>query len=103
MPSISPLDASPPPYYIIIVLPSITNRHNSIAMSSAPRPTIIQTAESILKIERSKWIYHERALTKRLGMSVDHLRGFIQAAKSGGVAPPPYDTAIDLNSGGIIF
>jgi hypothetical protein len=56
-----------------------------------------------LKIERSKWIYHERALTKRLGMSVDHLRGFIQAVKSGGVAPPPYDTAIDLNSGGIIF
>jgi hypothetical protein len=32
-----------------------------------PRPTILQTAESILRIERRKWIYHERALANSLG------------------------------------
>ena len=68
-------------------------------MSSAPSPTIIQTAESILRIERSKWIYHERALAKRLGLSMDVLRGFMQSiGKSGGASSPPY-TAIDLDNG----
>jgi len=41
-----------------------------------PCPTIIQTAESILRIESSKWIYHERALAKSLGLSADQLRSF---------------------------
>ena len=69
-------------------------------MSSAPSPTIIQTAESILRIERSKWIYHERALAKRLGLSMDVLRGFMQSIGKSGCAssPPPY-TAIDLDNG----
>eukprot|EP00984_Skeletonema_dohrnii_P000951 scaffold313_cov140-Skeletonema_dohrnii-CCMP3373.AAC.2 len=44
-----------------------------------PRPTILQTAESILRIQRSKWIYHERALAKSLGLSIDILRGFVQS------------------------
>ena len=63
-----------------------------------PRPTILQTAESILRIERSKWIYHERALAKSLGLSIEQLRGFVKSIGSGG-GPPPYDAAIDLNSG----
>jgi len=64
-----------------------------------PRPTILQTAESILRIERSKWIYHERALAKSLGLSIEILRGFVKSIGSSGGGPPPYDAAIDLNSG----
>ena len=64
-----------------------------------PCPTIIQTAESILRIESSKWIYHERALAKSLGLSTDQLRSFMHSIGRSGGAPPPYNVAIDLDSG----
>ncbi len=64
-------------------------------------PTILQTADSILGLERSKWIYHERALAEKLGLSLGQLRGFVQSVgKGGGNIPPPYNEGVDLDSGG---
>jgi len=67
-----------------------------------PRPTILQTAESILRIERSKWIYHERALAKSLGLSIEILRGFVKSIGRDWKWWWPssvYLAVIDLNSG----
>mmetsp|Transcript_1254 Transcript_1254/g.2105 ORF Transcript_1254/g.2105 Transcript_1254/m.2105 type:complete len:146 (+) Transcript_1254:341-778(+) len=64
------------------------------------RPTILQTAESILRLDSSKWIYHERALAMKLGLSLDQLRGFVQTiGRGGGDVPPPYNNATDFDSG----
>jgi len=65
------------------------------------RPTILQTAESILRLDSSKWIYHEGALATKLGLSLDQLHSFMQTIVRGGSnVPPPYNIAIDLDSGG---
>ena len=58
------------------------------------RPTIIQTAESILGLEDSKWIYHERALAEELGLSLGQLRGFVQPVGKGGGDTPPVSSTM---------
>ena len=70
-------------------------------MPHPSHPTILQTADSISGLESSKWIYHERALAEKLGLSLGQLRGFVQSVgKGGGNIPPPYNEGVDLDSGG---
>ncbi|KAL7453283.1 hypothetical protein ACHAWC_004950 [Mediolabrus comicus] len=63
-------------------------------------PTFLPIVQSIIQLgaSKGKWIYDERALAAKLGLSMADFRRFIRMVETEGDGPSPYSAKIDLSS-----